>query len=419
MALPLYQELQGCQGLADLKKNQHALGHAGLWFERFYDRYQAGFGKTKSNDNDFREWLADFQHKAGEGELLDAALQRQALLVGALAGDSAVFKSPWHFISGMGYPHPLENGFNWHPVWGVPYLPGSGLKGLVRSWVEAWEYEDCTDENQQKAKQRQLLDWFGSVDKKPDDKAKAQTGKVIFFDAIPLRPVMLTTDIMTPHMGKWYAQGGDIADVSREPEKVPADWHSPKPIYFLSAKEPAFMVSVAPRDAVVADEIDLDEVMRCVACAFEWLGAGAKTAVGYGQFERDDVWTQRRKDALLAQQESLALEKAQTQALSGLEGVALALMQYSQQANWEDDKNAFLGQGDDNLESWLERLAAEPHPAAVSHLRALFEVHFAKPDLLSDPTAVTGKKNKPVFKARAQALAKRFLEIEGLCVKDS
>lgn len=414
MALPLYQALQDCQGLADLRKNQHAQGHAGLWFERFYDRYQPGFGKTKSNDNDFREWLADFQGKAGEAELLDAALQRQAALVNALAGDFAVFKSPWHFVSGMGYPHPLENGFNWHPVWGVPYLPGAGVKGLVRSWVEAWEYEDCEDKDRQDAKKAQLLDWFGSVDKKPESPVEAQTGKVIFFDAIPLRPVMLTTDIMTPHMGKWYAQGGDITDVSREPEKVPADWHSPEPVYFLSAKEPAFMVSVAPRDEVVAAEIDLDEVMRCVGCAFEWLGAGAKTAVGYGQFEYDEAWTQRRKAALLAQQESLALQQVQAQALSGLEGVTKALMQHSQQANWEGDKHAFLAQGEGNLESWLEQLADEPHPAAVSHLRMLFELHFAKPDLLSDPLAVTGKKNKPVFKARAQALAKRFLEIEAL-----
>lgn len=409
MALPLYQELQNCQELAHLKDREHATGHAGLWFERFYDRYQHDFTDTKDGEGAFLSWLKDFQHKAGDADMLDAALERQMMLVAGLGGDSAVFKSSWHYVSGMGYPHPLENGFNWHPVWGVPYLPASGLKGLVRSWVEAWEFADDNTEEQQ-AKQKCLLDWFGSVSKDPDDSA-AHTGKVIFFDAIPLRPVMLTTDIMTPHMGDWYAKGGDIRDVNRDADKIPADWHSPNPIYFLSAKEPAFMVSVAPRNALVADDVDMTLVMQCVSDALEWLGAGAKTAVGYGQFERDDEWTAQRKEKQQQQLEQQKTEQQQAAALSGLSGVARELIQFSQHENWED-KNAFLRIGENDIESWLEKLAEEPDPAAVGHLRELFELHFAKPSLLSDPGATAGKKNKPVFKPRARALGERFLEIE-------
>lgn len=418
MALPLYQELQSCEHLAKLKASQRDAGHAGLWFERFYDRYKADFVDTKTGENDFRDWLAGFKHNAGDGGMLEAAVLRQEQLADQLKGESAVFKSPWHFVSGMGYSHPLENGFSWHPVWGVPFLPGSGVKGLVRSWVEAWEYdEDCQAKDQQEAKREQLLDWFGSVDKKADDPVKQHTGKVIFFDAIPLNPVALTTDIMTPHMGKWYSEGGDIKDVDREPDKVPADWHSPKPLYFLSAKAPEFLVSVAPRNEVVAVEVDLDEVMRCVECAFEWLGAGAKTAVGYGQFERDDKQTQERKDEALQRQQQLAEEREQAEALSGLEGAALALMQCSQRENWRDNKNAFLGfpeQEKKNLEYWLEALASDPHPVALSYLRELFELHFSEPDLLSDPEAINtrGKKSKPEFRPRPKALGLRFLEIE-------
>jgi CRISPR-associated protein Cmr6 len=38
----------------------------------------------------------------------------------------------------LGNPHPVEKGFLWHPTLGTPSLPGSGVKGLVRAWVEAW-----------------------------------------------------------------------------------------------------------------------------------------------------------------------------------------------------------------------------------------------------------------------------------------
>lgn len=278
--LPLYREVRENPPIHDPRKPQ---GHSGLWFERFYDRYHPEFTDTKNDDDAFKDWLKTFDHRSGESELLDGAIERQALLIGALGGQFAVFKSDWHFVSGMGYPHPLENGFNWHPVWGVPYLSGASLKGLVRAWVEAWEFED----NAAKERKEKLRHWFGSESKDGDDANSQNTGEVIFFDAIPMQPVNLTADIMTPHMGDWYAKGGEISDVSRDADKIPADWHSPKPIYFLSAREPTFLVSVAPRNEQVAANIDLDEVMECVALALEWLGAGAKTAVGYGQMRID------------------------------------------------------------------------------------------------------------------------------------
>lgn len=406
MALPLYREVREQPPIHDPKKPS---GHAGLWFERFYDRYKGDFSNTKQSDNAFRDWLACFQHLAGDDTLLKNATLRQSLLTEQLGGHSAVFGCGWHFVSGMGNNHPLENGFNWHPVWGVPYLPGSGLKGLVRAWVEAWQFDDA-DDGQKRQKRKRLLDWFGSVDKTPDKEIDTQTGKVIFFDAIPLRPVRLVTDIMTPHMGEWYAQGEKIQDISRDADKIPADWHSPNPIYFLSAKEPTFLVSVAPRDAVVAPDLDMEEVMQCVADALEWLGAGAKTAVGYGQFTLDEAATATHQKQQRQQIEATKQQQAQAAALQGLAGVALDLLKHSQQAKWQSDKNAFTKQGEKGLEYWLEQLKSEPHPVAVAHLRELFQAHF--PGLLDNRKKLEGKKQKPAFSPRQQELAETLLEIE-------
>ncbi|MEZ5448795.1 MAG: hypothetical protein R3E89_07275 [Thiolinea sp.] len=189
---------------------------------------------------------------------------------------------------------------------------------------------------------------------------------------------------------------------------MPADWHSPNPIYFLSAKEPVFLVSVAPRCAGMMADADLDEVMDCVAQALEWLGAGAKTAVGYGQFNRDEAATLRHREQRAQRQQALRDQQAADQALAGLSGVARELMQHSQQARWEQDKDAFVRPGEADV--WMEKLAdaAEYSPAVLQHLQRLFEQYY--PGLLADPDQMNLKKKKPtfVFKDRPRALAKQF-----------
>lgn len=400
MVLPLYQSIHQSPPVHDANKPE---GNCGLWFERFYDRYRGDFLETKDNDNAFQEWLKNFNHLSGDSELLETAINRQAQLAGDLGGAYAVFKTDWHFVTGMGNPHPLENGFNWHAVQGVPYLSGSGIKGLVRSWVESWQFEEGDPDNQ---KAKRLLDWFGSVSKDPD--AESETGKVIFFDAIPYKQVRLSSDIMTPHMGKWYADGGSIEDVNRQAEAVPADWHSPTPIYFLSAKEPVFLFSFAPRNDLVADEIDLDEVMQCLADALEWLGAGAKTAVGYGQFYRDEKATDSLHREINEAMEALAISAQQNAQLEGLSGLALELKQYSQQAGWESDKTAFTKP--DDIESWLTKLEETSDAEAVTYLCELLNIHF--PGLLANPDKTKGKKNVPVFKQRPRDIAGRLLALK-------
>ncbi|WP_308874025.1 hypothetical protein [Thiothrix subterranea] len=138
------------------------------------------------------------------------------------------------------------------------------------------------------------------------------------------------------------------------------------------------------------------------------VGAGAKTAVGYGQFTLDEAATATHQKQQRQQIEATKQQQAQAAALLGLSGVALELLQHSQKAKWQSDKNAFSKQGE--LEYWLGKLKAEPHPVAVAHLRELFQVHF--PGLLDNPKKLEGKKQKPAFSPRQQGLAETLLGIE-------
>jgi CRISPR-associated protein Cmr6 len=264
--------------------------NSGLWFERFYNQFKpdaSAIFKAEENreeqGNNF--WLQQFKH-AGNTEALQVAACQQMQLVKSLDGKHKFFNSQWHFVTGTGYPHPVENGMLWHPVHGVPYLSGAAVKGLVRAWVEQWEFADIKDEAARQAKIRERsLNWFGSDHKDPKKQEQtAQVGDIIFFDALPVKAVSLKTDIMTPHYGNWYSEGGNIEDVANEPEKIPADWHDPIPIPFLVVdKTTSFLFSIAPRHAGVSSST-VDEVLQCLVQALEWLGAGAKTATGYGGF---------------------------------------------------------------------------------------------------------------------------------------
>ncbi|EGV32630.1 CRISPR-associated RAMP protein, Cmr6 family [Thiorhodococcus drewsii AZ1] len=267
-------------------------GHRGLWYERFFNAYDDQWQVPAEGK---AQWVKSNAKRAGDGPSLEEAVQRQLELVTTLGGRGAVFAADWHFATGLGLPHPVENGLAWHHTLGVPYLAGSAVKGLVRAWVEVWD--DSLDDEQ---RQQRLATWFGSLD---------QAGAFLFFDALPIAPVNLRADVMTPHMGKWYEQGGEIQDWRHEPDKVPADWHAPVPVPFLVASKPQLLFGIAPRHPDLASE--LDAVFKALKQALDWLGAGAKTAVGYGQMQENESGTrQLYKDQ--EQREQKTREAAET-----------------------------------------------------------------------------------------------------------
>lgn len=260
MTLPLY--------LHDAPNSLPDGGHRGLWYNRFFDRYDTNW---KVPDDGKSGWVSDNAKLTGDRKQLEQTSLRHLALVTALGGRGAVFSVDWNFATGLGLAHPVENGLAWHHTLGVPYLAGSGVKGLVRAWIEVWD-KSLSEE----MKLQRIDAWFGNND---------QSGAFIFFDALPIVPVNLSADIMTPHMGKWYEKGGEIQNWRSEPEHIPADWHAPVPVPFLVAKKPKLLFGIAPRHSEYTAE--LNAVFDALKSALEWLGAGAKTAVGYGVMQCD------------------------------------------------------------------------------------------------------------------------------------
>ncbi len=229
-------------------------GHAGLWYEKFCDKWNGDWRFEPENGNPKLEWIKTVcEEKIGKPELLGEFVERTKQLVKAKRGKCGIFRATSRFVTGLGRSHPVENGFAWHPTLGVPYLPGSSIKGIVRAWAESFA-QDKVDA------------LFGTPGK---------VGCVVALDAIPIKPVQLVPDVMTPHYHGWS---------ENDP---PGDWRSPVPVPFLVVeKDSLFLFALMPRR--LADAALVGEAWNFLCQALLDLGAGAKTAVGYGRFEPED-----------------------------------------------------------------------------------------------------------------------------------
>lgn len=245
MARPLYR-------LPDERKPQLQQGHAGLWFDKFCDQWQPEWKMAP----DKLKWIEQTASQVvGNRDQIKESARRLMKLTRMLGGRAEVYATESRFVTGLGRSHPVENGFAWHPTLGTPFLPGSSVKGMVGAWAKA-------EQGGQEDRERIL----GSL---------GQVGIVRFLDAVPVGPVSLEADVMTPHYGGWT------------PKDPPGDWRSPTPIPFLTtALGTQFVFGIVPTSTT--QDGDLDTVSDWLSNALKWAGAGAKTAVGYGRMKRDE-----------------------------------------------------------------------------------------------------------------------------------
>lgn len=164
---------------------------------------------------------------------------------------------------GLGVANPIEVGLTLHPIYGMPVIPGSALKGMCRRACRAY-----IDENpiEHFSSDGFLGEIFGDTGK---------VGACTFWDAwyIPTNGSNpFQRDIITVHHPEYYN--------SRGSERFPTDFDDPTPIPFVSVKpKTQFFFAID-----VCEEWKLFFIEM-----LQWglvnLGIGAKTNSGYGYFE--------------------------------------------------------------------------------------------------------------------------------------
>ncbi len=375
MNLPLPNSLQDAKSSAN--------SNAGLWYDKFFNGWDDALAAVPEGNK--ADWVKNSANTCGESSALNEQYQRLQCLVTARSGCMRHFKTDGRFVTGLGREHPVENGFAWHHTLGVPYLPGSSLKGVLRAWAR-----------EQDVGRADMVRIFG-----PDDCHTAGVGSVLFFDAIPPTPVCLQADVMTPHYGKYYQD---------EPARTPpADWHNPVPIPFLVvADAQTFVFALAPRRLNHSqDKQDCETVTRWLEEALAWLGAGAKTALGYGRFKPDQATTETVAEEQRQVREQHEHDAALATRMQNLSPLAQELERKIDSLQLDTDKNAFSAPP--FIEDWLEKLEINPTADALKRFCSMVNTHF--PGLLENPDKTKGKKNEPAFKTRQRNIAKRLLAL--------
>ncbi|MFN8627791.1 MAG: type III-B CRISPR module RAMP protein Cmr6 [Candidatus Binatia bacterium] len=189
--------------------------------------------------------------------------------------------------SRLGEAHAFEIGFMFHPLFGVPYLPGSGFKGAVRfAYWARWIAEAPPDAERDRSTSIMRL-LFGSSDEPLDreagdrDDEEHERGTAVFFDIFPPADAQLEVDVLNPHFARWYQEQG-----------AETDDQNPVPNFLLTVAAHSlwrFSVVLLPQVAAPVEQgvsAEARERLRKATedCLQLW-GLGAKTSAGYGLFD--------------------------------------------------------------------------------------------------------------------------------------
>lgn len=184
------------------------------------------------------------------------------------------------FITGLGSGHPTKTGMILDRNIGVPYIPASSIKGVMRLAcainIAKTNGVNCVNENDELLKQ-----YFGSV---TQNEKQQKRGELVFLDAYPLSAPDLKLDIMNPHFTKYYESKKKEDGKDNENYKQPVETESPVLIKFLSVATGTvfvFRCVYLPLEEKTCDENFIQQIFTT---AFEQVGFGGKTSIGYGRF---------------------------------------------------------------------------------------------------------------------------------------
>jgi CRISPR-associated protein Cmr6 len=191
-------------------------------------------------------------------------------------------------VIGLGNEHPTEKGFLFEWNMGIPFIPATSVKGVVRlaatvNRLNEFDQDDLDsidkyleDIRKDDALPDFLRDLFGTGGDR-----NSFRGKVIFLDAYPATMPKLQSEIMNCHYPDYLntQKTGPTEDQSPNPQKywsVQKQDRSGNPLKFV------FRMLLSPE--IASDSNLCSTLDKALESAMTEHGFGAKTAVGHGRF---------------------------------------------------------------------------------------------------------------------------------------
>jgi CRISPR-associated protein Cmr6 len=231
--------------------------HAGLWFDKYLSQQLIKGESIATGQKTPQQSLVEECARVDTPDIYGAFFNRwrtALTLCGARVKEAQV---QGRLAVGLGDESVIETAVTLHHTYGMPYIPGSALKGLASSFARqrladaAWRQE---------GEAYQVL--FGNTE---------GAGFITFFDALYVpgsghEGQALYPDVITVHHPDYYQQ----EDVP------PADWDNPNPVSFLITTG-NYLIALAGPPAWV------DATFSILELALVEAGVGAKTSSGYGR----------------------------------------------------------------------------------------------------------------------------------------
>lgn len=243
--------------------------HPGLWLDRFL-KEQTETGGDGKGTGEKQILIREVEGLPAPEGYREAAERREQALRAIGDVTFATARVEGRLAIGLGQKGTIEAGLALERTWGVPFLPGSALKGLAAAAAEklveddGWRKPRAGDPATPGGESYREL--FGTTDDR---------GGVVFHDAWwvpegtePKIPIHL--DVMTVHHPEYYQKG----------TAPPRDTDSPVPVPFAT-------VAGSYRVAVEGPGEWRDAALDLLEMGLAGLGLGAKTNAGYGRMKLD------------------------------------------------------------------------------------------------------------------------------------
>ncbi len=225
-------------------------------------------------------------------------------------------------LCGSGLEHPTEIGFSFLNPYGIPYIPGSTIKGLARNCLLN-NLLCSSSTSDREVMSENLVFLFGAAENNnfsssfhPEANFTVSTtkGHLTFLDSIPTSESdsQMEVDILNPHFSD-YLSGKTEFPVSG----------TPIPVFFLVVKSnTSFSLIVLHRkhNDTLSGQQCHEYVDKLLRQFIKSSGVGSKTSVGYGAFRinedgklnqyvnqlKQEIETKREADIRALQFESLS-----------------------------------------------------------------------------------------------------------------
>ncbi len=202
------------------------------------------------------------------------------------------FRTTSRLLAGHGIVSGAEVGVAVHRTWGVPFIPGSSLKGLLANYVDTvyggnaaqgvaptgWDAPVRRGGQVEEQAGQFHAALFGAP--ALPDGTGARRGGVEFHDALllPGQAEPWAIDVLTPHQEGYYR---GVAGA------FPTDWDKPNPVGFISVRPRIrFLLAVTADEAWAAWA---GRALDLLGEALSAWGAGGKTSAGYGRMVRQEA----------------------------------------------------------------------------------------------------------------------------------